>query len=321
VTDVGPVPLFDAPAQPLPAEVDAALTALVRRGVIPPPRLADAVIGRVNRDKLEFLISHDRAGAARCEAALERLSRARDDQSLEVVVEAQRHRLETRHHFLKAQRAQIEAEYAEKIARAREVNDERYEQLYEAQKDELLTFQAKWQDPLFLKQFNRPSARLLSLRQIEKGMALDGRFDEAKKTKAIADKIQAQEEASVEGRIMGLVKTEYARLRARQKKEAERMIRHDQKVFDGIQLQHNKELEPVQAAERRLARSEIVTAPPKKRPEFVHRGMGAPRAQSDLTKYRKKGNVDLRVPPIPEKSRALTKGGVMTRPKALPPMQ
>jgi hypothetical protein len=304
VTDVSQVPLLEThdSSGPSPAEIDAAFAALIRQGSSPPPHLTEQVIGHVNRKKLEFLMAGDFRKAEKCESALALLQHTRDEDAFGFLQEVHQRRIESRQSFLDVQRAKIEAEYSAKIEQAREANDERYEELYVRHKNELADFQKKWQDPAFLKQFNRPSVRLVSFRQIERKMAVAGRFDEAKKTKVLADKMQEAEEQALEMRMLVLVKKDFAKLRERQKKEAARMVRHDERAFVEMEAQKHKDLQPLQAAQRRL---KLTTLQEMRKPEFANRVAVAPppRARSDLWRDRGKRVGDLRVAPPRAKTR------------------
>jgi hypothetical protein len=78
------------------------------------------------------------------------------------------------------------------------------------------------------------------MREVEKQTALSGMLAEAKSTKRIADDLQAKEETAMQAEIESQMLAEFARLRERQKGEAEMNDRSQQR------------LDPLRAAAKRL---------------------------------------------------------------------
>jgi translation initiation factor IF-2 len=109
-------------------------------------------------------------------------------------------------------------------------------------------FKAKWQDSDFLRKFNRPSLRLVELRNLEKNFGLAEQYDAAKETKALADQLQAQEEAAMQEHIGSIMKKDFAKVRDRQRRESAVMVAHDDRALEEIERQRQLALEPLRGS-------------------------------------------------------------------------
>jgi hypothetical protein len=256
---------------------------------------------------MESLLNADYGQAEKCDEAL-RILRQHD--RIAAFQEVKQHECEQLLHrgaLLKSRRDAINTEFSEQVDRMRAASYTRYEDLYARHRQEIEHFKEKWQAPAFLRQFNRPSARLLALREVEKKMALSGMFAEAKSTKRMADDLQAKEEAAMQAEIESQMRAEFARLRERQKGEAEKMVKHDDKLLDRMEDRRQRRLDPLRAAAKRLlippkkavARQSIVGTfgiiPP---PPIIT----SPRTRNELAKFRETVGAELKAPVIDDKA-------------------
>jgi hypothetical protein len=230
--------------------------------------------------------------------------------------------------MLRARRDEIDTAFSQKAQRLREANCERSEQLYSRHQTELEKFKEKWQDPTFLRQFNRPSHRLLSLRELEKKMALSGMFQDAKSTKQLADTLQAEEEAAMQREIDSEMRTDFLRLRERQKAEAEKLVRHDDGLWEQIEGQRQRSINPLKVAAKRLL------AEQHKKPT-AHRSTPAvgtfgvippepvvtsPRTRAQFARFRTKAGAELQTPSIDDSTfDRIVAGGKRNRAKSATP--
>jgi hypothetical protein len=308
VTGVDEIPLLDtttddtfeaapeSPPLPTHEDVELALNALLKRGTIPTANMRQGVAQLASRRKLEALLNSNYRLGQKYEDALTLVRQYECDEA----VQENRQQLEERQRRLEARREQINAEYDARIQKAQDLNAERYDELVARQTCDLEEFKGKWQDPDFLRQYSHPSTRLLQLRQAEKKLALSGRYDDAKKTKAMADRLQAQEEEAMQGTIEGIMRKEFVKLREQQKQETVRMVARDDKALNEVETQRQRTLEPIQAAAKRLLHTKQNTAVTRFR--GVRRchetAVTSPRTRSEFKKYRETAPAQLNFAPV-----------------------
>jgi hypothetical protein len=165
-----------------------------------------------------------------------------------------RHRAETAHW----QRMLAEHE-AEHESRAR--------QLEEEQGREVEDFKAAWQDPEYVKQFHRPSVRLLQLRHVEKKLVLQKKYAEAKGLKKIADELQFEEEALAQRMLHERMRTDFAKLREKHRFEFQKLDEFFQDAALEMRRKMQKSLEPLGNALRAF---ETKKNSPMTKRQYVH---------------------------------------------------
>ena len=208
------------------------------------------------------------------------------------------------------QKAKVIEEYKAKMEQANEESSDKFDQLSAKHKEEFDRFRAKWQDPEFLKQFNRPSPRLLSLRDMEKKMALAKRYADAKVVKQKADRQQEEEEAAMQRVIENTMRREFVKMREQQRKEVEAMERHSDKMMQDMERQRKKEIGTLNITMTKLMEVKKNKSPNwrfhtvprslvKMRTDArADKGPLSPRTTEKMIKYRDETSAELKIAPV-----------------------
>ena len=279
--------------------IDIAVDQLLERGTAPAQPLRLSVIQRLNRRKLACLMNSDYRGAEQCENALASLAKTDDANRVFAAQERCRTSLAERRDALLAERARINEECDARVNQEEERCDARYDALVRAHAAQVEAFKAKWQDPEFLKQFGRPSQRLVSLRHMEKQMALARRYDDARRTKKLADKQQVDEEAVAQSQVEAAMKKEFVKMRERQRKEMDRVASRTESAKTEIERQRTLKLAAIDVAVKQLSDDRKMrlskSGPIVKRDE---NGRWSPRTQSRMARFRDAAAGELNIAPV-----------------------
>jgi hypothetical protein len=201
--------------------------------------------------------------------------------------------------FLEDRKNQIDREHEEKEAVVREAGNDRYYRLSAKHEDEVKSFKAKWQDPSFLSQYTKPSQQLLTLRNLEKKMALGKRYDEARRTKQMADSLKSKEESRMQKELNDAMKREFIKLRERQAQELEKMEAHENRLLEELELQRQRKHAPLDMALQQLVDVKKNVKVSKRTyvvPKAVIMGQQAPDDldQSTMSPHTRKGMITYR---------------------------
>lgn len=240
-------------SQPIdPVEIESALNSFLEKNKLPPPEYTDSVIQLINHKRMDCLEESDYKGAENLDSALDVLIKKNSEESQQKSFQDNEQKFNDRLDFIKNKISDINSRYDSKIQTAQENFEEKYHQLMELHEVQIRQFKEKWQDPDFLKQFDRPSKNLLSMRFFEKQMALSGRYKEAKGAKVQADRIQQNEEKEAQKQMEGIMKSEFLKLRNQQQIEVNKMSSRNDIQLEEIEMQRKKELEPLVVALKKL---------------------------------------------------------------------
>lgn len=298
---------------PSQEEINEAYNMLVKFKMPPNPNVKEAVIQKLNHDKLQALMNSDYKEAQKLDDAY--LITNKDDMAYqaEQSEELRIQHLNERTKNMLDQIAQINEKYDNSIYAIKQNTNERYHDMTQKHHEELMQFRGKWQDPAFLKQFNRPSQRLLSMRHIEKKMALAKRYDDAKKTKRMADQLQIAEENQMQKLIEEQMRKEFIKMREIQQKAVNKMVFHEDAIIDEIEEARRKEIEPVETALKQMSIKKKAT-PNKKLATMPRQLLGgaqiiqpnagppsnplSPRTASKMKKFRGEKKAELKIAPM-----------------------
>jgi hypothetical protein len=114
--------------------------------------------------------------------------------------------------------------------------------------EELDGFVEQWKDPMFVRQFSKPSAKLVELREQERSLGISRMYGQAKEVKALADRMQREETNAAQARINAQMSLEREVVAVRQEKELISLAAHRDRTLKGMQSQKEKELRPVLTA-------------------------------------------------------------------------
>lgn len=135
------------------------------------------------------------------------------------------------------------AEWEEKIQTLKESEQKKIEEIQQRQQVEREEFESKCQTPEFLQKFTKPSARLLQLWKLQKGLALQHDFEGAKELKQKAAELQKIETAEAQQRAINSVKVNYEKLVMKQRRELDCAIANGQRKIVQLEQEMKRDLE------------------------------------------------------------------------------
>lgn len=221
---------------------------LVNKFQLPPVRSRPAFLQFLNRKRVAALVESDYDVAEKYDNYLSCYSysiayeqkKTKEDNDLE--------HLYMRWSNLKAEEQKINDYYNNKIKEAKDECNSKTEELEGLQEEEYQQFLNKWQNPEFLRQYNKPSPKLLQLREMEKNMAVARMYAKAKEMKAIADDQQMRDTQEAQARITKEMYDERCRLIEKQDMQKNAIESHKRKKIDQYEQERKAKLKPVQAA-------------------------------------------------------------------------
>ncbi|KAK8841112.1 hypothetical protein M9Y10_027312 [Tritrichomonas musculus] len=144
----------------------------------------------------------------------------------------------------KKQLEEVTKQWHHTILNAKQVSKQRVESLKKTHEDEIEKFQKDWESPEYLAPFNKPSAELLKLRDVEKIYGLNKEFEKAKEAHRQAQKMEVIEVQQQREKAMNTMKSQFDQLLERQKKEIRVLIMKEQQIIDNLKVQMQKDQLP-----------------------------------------------------------------------------
>ena len=111
------------------------------------------------------------------------------------------------------------------------------------QEKEVDEFEKKWNSPLYIAHYSKPSYNLLQLRFIERKQAIFKDYIDARRNKLEADKLQAYEEDMAYAQMEQDMNKEYDKLLRRQEEDMKKVIDFYEKTKRDLKRQQQKEIE------------------------------------------------------------------------------
>lgn len=229
-------------------DVEMAFQDIIKKGILPLPYVKNALIQKLNKERLVSLMQSDYRNTERYDKALSLIDQNDRMAGLNELTKKKETWIAERHTSLENQKWQINSEFDTKIKRAQDASQQRYYELNVKHLEQVEQFKKKWQDPDFLKQFNRPSTKLINLRQMERKLAVVNRFKDAREIKAMGDEQQRIEEAEMQQVIDEEMKKDFAKMREMQQKEVDTLMRREEELIESLELQRTRQLEAITAA-------------------------------------------------------------------------
>ena len=229
-------------------ELDDAIQRCFDTFKAPPPEMREQIKQRLNARRVDAII------ASKYDEA-EEIDKYEKAFNYSLQLEADKHKEDNRIDILYGryqnlqERLQKEEEYwAQQEKEFLEQNDKFLEDLQEKHKKELEEFSEKWRDPNYLRQFNKPSSKLLQLREMEKARAISRLYQQAKDIKIVADKLQQEETQRAQAKIARQMQIDKQKLLERQKNDLVRNEQHKKKVLLDMKKEKEKVTRPIHAA-------------------------------------------------------------------------
>ena len=158
---------------------------------------------------------------------------------------------------------ELKKEYDERISKLKSDQNNRIMELENEHQTQVDEFEKKWADPNFTTQFNKPSQRVLNLRQIEQTLAIAKLFDRAKEVKLQADDLQKRDLEEARRNAVVTMRKEFEVLDQKQKREMECLLQYAKRNVENVELERDKRIRPLEQIVQRLT----PIAYPKKIPD------------------------------------------------------
>ena len=312
---------------PTDEQVEEALEELRTNKKRPRKAIAEYVMARINRDKVDALYNRDYDKAEECDRLAAIISQKEAEEQQQKAATDWTCDLEERSNEIQDKYKQRMDYWKTRLMCTDKECESKISELQSVQLQEVNEFKAKWQSEEFVRQFNKPSVRLLQLRDIEKKLALQRKYTEAKQMKKMADDVQKQEERDIQRQLQEKMKSDYTKLRQRHKSEIAKLERFYSEQEQDIRLKMKRELDGLEKAMKAM---EMKQNAPVKRRYYTPKPRAAdditsmeptstiptPRTLQRFTQYRNERNGTLRIAPMDEATMSrLPSGPIKSRRK------
>lgn len=237
-------------------DVEAAFAEFQKNRTVPPPYMRDATVIYVHAITNEAIEDEDYDLAEKLDKDLKELiaafNKAYGVNNANVssqkgtsysTVDISSTNLQYRLDEVKKQKIIAETEWEERIKALKESEQSKIEEIEARQQKEREEFEEKCQTQEFLQKFTKPSARLLQLWKLQKGLALQHDFEGAKAMKLRAEKLQKQETDEAQQRAIASVKVNYEKLVVKQQRELECAVANGKRKISQMEIEMKKDLE------------------------------------------------------------------------------
>lgn len=233
-------------------DIRAAINEMMAKRQLPDVSYHQPIRDYINREQLRATLDQNYTYAAKLEDQLQMLSSLLhvDDSA---ALDAQRKKeLEEKLANATEQHDTAVKYWSDRIEKCDAEFQEKIEQLEDQQNKEVSEFESIWSDPDNLTQYNKPSARLLQLRQIEQKYAIAKLFARAQEIKNQADQLQREETRAAREKAVAAMKMQFAGIEARQKKEMDCLLQHRKRSIELLELERDKQVKPMAMVVARL---------------------------------------------------------------------
>jgi hypothetical protein len=259
----------------------------------------------LNRKKVDALVHSDYDKAQVYEDAMQSILEHESRELTGMLSDRDRASADFRRETIK-QKLQTQTQELNNAIQSNQAEEaQKLQQLESVHNQEIAEFKARWRSAEWLKQFARPSPQMLQMRHVEKKLALQKRYGDAKKMKELTDRRQCLEEDLLKKHVESQLKLDYQKLMERHQSEVDRL-----ETFYGmsnlkLELKLRKTVRGLEIAlkqsevprlelamvKRRKARTLASTTAPQN-------AVLTPRTQKVYAQFRTGRNADLRLPAV-----------------------
>lgn len=223
-------------------EIDSHIDLLINRFVAPPKEFRNPILQLLNRRRVASMVAGDYDDAEEQDKALQIYFQVVQAENNKEDEDSRIDQLFHRYQQLKKDYKDISDKWDAKIEDYSNQEQQRYDQLLIKQKEEQDDFHKRWADPEYLRPFNKPSARLLQMREQERAMAVSRMYQQAKIMKQAADKVQREETEEAQARILQSMEREWNRMMQVQETDRQKYTSHKAKYMAFLENEKQKEL-------------------------------------------------------------------------------
>jgi hypothetical protein len=202
----------------------------------------------VNRKKVSALYESDYDEAARLEELASLIVTGEAGEIRKRCESNRRSELSMRYTELQSHQEEEQCRWRALLSESEREHRKQAQILQEQHGREVEEFKANWQDPEYVRQFHRPSVRLLQFRHIERKLVLQKKYSEAKGIKKIADEIQAEEEFTAQRHLEERMQVDFGKLREKHRMEFRKLDEFYGSSQTEIRLRMKKALDTLASA-------------------------------------------------------------------------
>lgn len=239
-------------------DVDAekALKNFIQYGQFPLAHIFERVVRVCFKKKILCVLDGDYDKASLYDITISKLSQLLADNQLGYKIDEIKAKDERRIEELQ-ERINITNEmYQKRINNIEKDYKNRVESLLDRQEKEQDYFEEKWNSPLNYAKYSKPSNSLLQLRYIERKQAIFKDYEDARKTKMEADRLQKIEEEAAHELMQNNMNKAYQRLVTRQDNDVKKLNDLGKKAINDVKRQLEYEIECIQKAIKNIQRKE-----------------------------------------------------------------
>ena len=289
-------------------------------GVSPPEKYALFLYKLLDKKRVEALVVSNYDLAEECDMISSKIQKALKEKEIISKNDEIMGELYQRYKLLTLKKKEIVKKYNTMVEEFKLDSAKKLDDIINKHKVEMEELREKWKNDDFLRQFNKPSTRLLQLREMEKSMAISKMYSKAKETKSIADQMQKEESQKAQQKIAAQMEKERSKLKLTHNKEILVHSEYEKKTIAKLQQEMERTLNPIENA---LLQLKAKRSPVKKlvssNTNFDEKDatLFSPRTRTMYSQFRKQSlpsrlHVVPETPPISKKKTDSARSGLKT---------
>lgn len=227
------------------SEIETHISALVDSYQPPPLEMRNPVVQLINRRRVAALIASDYDAAEEQDKIHEIYNYVMHLEHERLTKSNKIDLLFERWQQLQADQRAINEKWNKKMDAYMAEDQAKWDKMIEDQDREVAEHVEKWKDPKTLRQFNKPSGRLLQMREQEKHMAVTRMYQQARQMKAAADAVQREETEAAQKRMREQMALEKKRMDEKHEEDKQKHLRGRQRNLGFMEKERQQELKPI----------------------------------------------------------------------------
>ena len=246
------VPQIPIQPQYTDEELESALNGVLNNKIMPLPEMHQSVLSYAKRVQYDAVIDEDYDKAEEIEEAVKFLERNGESKQVKVepVITVDMRIEQTKQNI-----EDTENKYKNRLQSFENSKKLRLKELENAHAAEIAALEENVSSPDFLHQFDKPSANLLQVRELQRTRAFQKDFIGAKQMKKIGDEMEKRETEEAKKKAVAKIELMYKQLLDKQKREIACAKENWKRQKIAIQLEKEAELNPMKALLSQLERN------------------------------------------------------------------
>ena len=186
--------------------------------------------------------------------------------------------LETRINELDEEIKNTKKETENKIKNLRDQHDKNLSKLQQSQKEEMKILERNWNDPNYLRKYEKPSAKLLQLSSVEHSLVSAGEFEKADEIKNEIDKLEVIESQEAQERAEKEMLSQQKKMMAKHDRENQLLEEQLQKEIEKVTIIADNKTKTIEDRKERVqkqldsyqnAQTKLPPLKPKDKPDVL----------------------------------------------------